>query len=537
MRICPQCRTVYTGGEKSCPRDGTRTVNAREHAEAEGDPLRGVVVAGRFKILERVGIGGMGTVYRAEQSGLGRAVALKILKKEFVPDRDTVTRFHREAKAMSLLTHPNTVRVFDFGETPEGLLFLAMELLEGELLTHRIEREGALDVATAIGFAKEILASLSEAHEKGIIHRDLKPDNIYLARVEGRLAPVVKVLDFGIAKVIQGDRQIDQLETQAGTVFGTPRYMSPEQAQGKRLDPRSDLYAVGVLLYQMLVGHAPFIDDDAVVVMAKHIKEKPQSLHAAAPTRPIPASLERAVLKALEKDSTGRFATSDEFVKRLDSTLPDVEEAARLSRTGRYSRSPLNGVSRAVLFGAGGGLLLASAIAIALVVKSGSQDDADVTAIAVDAAPVPPMGAPPGPAPPGPAPNVRSTPTPAASVEVRSEPAGAEVWREGQMLGVTPLSVAVAAGESAVSVELRKPGFTASSALLVPGEQSPIVALAADRDQAAALHGNPRRGDRPRATGGGATGPDAQGGHDPQQQPHQPNTPPVRPRDPYERFD
>jgi serine/threonine-protein kinase len=535
MRICPQCRTVFTGGEKSCPRDGTRTVNAREHAEAEGDPLRGVVVAGRFKILDRIGIGGMGTVYRAEQQGLGRAVALKILKKEFVPDRDTVTRFHREAKAMSLLTHPNTVRVFDFGETPEGLLFLAMELLEGELLTHRIEREGPLDVATAIGFAKEILASLSEAHEKGIIHRDLKPDNIYLAKVEGRTAPVVKVLDFGIAKVIQGDRKIDQLETQAGTVFGTPRYMSPEQAQGKKLDPRSDLYAVGVLLYQMLVGHAPFIDDDAVVVMAKHIKEKPKPLYAAAPTRPIPASLERAVLKALEKDATGRYATSDEFVKRLDSVLPDVEEAGRLARTGKHPRGTLQGASRAVLVGAGVGLVLAVLVAVALVAQSGGSNDAEVTAIAVDS---PAAGSGGGTA--SGAPNVRSTPAAPEAIAVRSEPAGAEVWRDGQLLGTTPLAVPIAAGETTVRVQLRKSGFAETVALLVPGGPSPLVTLAADRTPGVAVRGGARRGGHPRGAGGseGVPNPGGDATHDPQPPPNNTqNTPPVRPRDPYERFD
>ena len=537
MRICPQCRTVYTGGEKSCPRDGSRTVDAREHAEAEGDPLRGVVVAGRFKILERIGIGGMGTVYRAEQSGLGRAVALKILKKEFVLDRDTVTRFHREAKAMSLLTHPNTVRVFDFGETPEGLLFLAMELLEGELLTHRIEREGPLDVRTAVGFAKEILASLSEAHEKGIIHRDLKPDNIYLARVEGRAAPVVKVLDFGIAKVIQGDRKIDQLETQAGTVFGTPRYMSPEQAQGKKLDLRSDLYAVGVLLYQMLVGHAPFIDEDAVVVMAKHIKEKPQSLRSAAPGRPIPSSLDRAVLKSLEKDATGRFASSDEFVKRLDLVLPDVDEATRLARAGKNLRGPIGGAPRGVLIGAAAGLGVAVLVAVSLVVASGSGDEPEVVAFAVD-----PPSTPNGLGGVGSPPNVPSTPRPSPAVALRSEPPGAEVWRDGQLLGVTPLDVSIAAGENAVRVQLRKSGFIETVALLVPGGPSPLVSLAAEQPQSAALRiVRPRGGGvRPRGGGGSAGGGGAAGAEDttpPAGGTGTAVTPPVRPRDPYERFD
>jgi serine/threonine-protein kinase len=245
MRICPKCRKSYAKkGQSTCPEDGTKLVEPRELEEADKDPLLGRTIGGRFKIVERVGTGGMGTVYRAEQTGLDRSVALKILRKELSWEQDTVTRFHREARAMSLLTHPNTVRVFDFGETEDGLLYFAMELLEGELLTAKVERDGALDVEEAIRVAHQILRSLAEAHSKGIIHRDLKPDNIYLAHVEGHPDSVVKVLDFGIAKVVEPERRIDQLETQAGTVFGTPRYMSPEQAQGKTLDPRSDLYSV-----------------------------------------------------------------------------------------------------------------------------------------------------------------------------------------------------------------------------------------------------------------------------------------------------
>ncbi|MBZ0120226.1 MAG: serine/threonine protein kinase, partial [Sandaracinaceae bacterium] len=326
MRICPTCRTVYPArGRATCERDGTRLVEQDEYVKSKNDPLLGRTMAGRFKILARIGTGGMGTVYRAEQVGLGRPVALKVLKKELVHDRDTVARFHREAKAMSLLVHPNTVRVFDFGEDEDGWLFLAMELLEGELLTSWIEREGTPPIPDAIRVTQEILRSLAEAHSKGIIHRDLKPDNIYLARVDGHALPVVKVLDFGIAKAFREDYKIDQLETQAGTVFGTPRYMSPEQAQGKTLDHRSDLYSVGVLLYQLLTGNPPFQDDDAVVVMAKHIREKPKPVGEVVPDRPIPRSLEKLVVRAMEKDPTKRVGSADELDGALAACLPDVE--------------------------------------------------------------------------------------------------------------------------------------------------------------------------------------------------------------------
>jgi hypothetical protein len=427
-----------------------------------------------------------------------------------------VTRFHREARAMSLLTHPNTVRVFDFGETPEGLLFLAMELLEGELLTHRLEREGPLDVRTAVGFASEILASLAEAHEKSIIHRDLKPDNIYLARVEGRAEPVVKVLDFGIAKVIQGDRKIDQLETQAGTVFGTPRYMSPEQAQGKKLDARSDLYAVGVLLYQMLAGRAPFVDDDAVVVMARHIKERPQALHVAAPTRPIPVSLARAVQKSLEKNPEARFETADAFMKQLAALLPDVDEAARLAKAGKRWKSPLATVPRGVLVG--GGVTLVAAVALGIATLGGSDPETPTV--------------PPAPTPSRVAATNAGAPAPATTraVPVRSEPSGAEVWRDGQLVGVTPLTLELRDDAAPVRVAVRKRGYAESEATIAADSDGAVVTLRAATPARNAAGSLPAR--RPAVAG---TAPrDATQGATPEPAP---TTQPAAARDPYERFD
>ena len=211
---------------------------------------------------------------------------------------------------MSLLTHANTMRVYDFGQTDDGLLYLVMEFLEGELITQRVARLGPLPVLEALRITQQILRSLAEAHTKGIVHRDLKPDNIFVARVAGHRTAVVKVLDFGIAKIVTPDRAVDQFETQAGTVFGTPRYMSPEQAQGAPLDRRSDLYSVGAMLYQMLTGRAPFTDDDAVVVMAKHIREMPEPPRQVVPERPIPEKLEAVVMRSLAKEPDQRFQTA-----------------------------------------------------------------------------------------------------------------------------------------------------------------------------------------------------------------------------------
>ncbi len=335
MRICPKCRNTVADDVQTCPSDGRRTVT-REVLDAAGnDPLLGATLDERYTIIGRLGAGGMGTVYRAEQAPLAREVALKVLRRELGRDPDTVARFTREAKLLSQLKHPNTVTILDFGQSPEGLLYLAMELLEGEMLSSRMRDVGTLAVDDAVRVACGVLRSLDEAHSRGIIHRDLKPDNIFLARVHGRPDDdvIVKVVDFGIAKIRDGEHSpgLDPVATQEGTVFGTPRYMSPEQAQGKSLDGRSDLYAVGVLLFHMLTGQAPFTDDDAVIVMAHHIKTVPPRVREMVPGARIPASLESLVARALDKSPDERPQTAQLFLSELEALAPEIEAARERS--------------------------------------------------------------------------------------------------------------------------------------------------------------------------------------------------------------
>lgn len=285
---------------------------------AETDPLLGKTVAGRFTVLSRLGCGSMGAVYRARQNAMGREVALKIVRRDRASDSETRVRFEREARATSALTSVHTVTVFDFGEDEDGSWFLAMELLSGETLGDRLRRVKRLPLSEASRIARQALASLAEAHAKGIVHRDLKPDNIFLCKLpDADHGELCKVLDFGIAKVLGVDARVDPLETQAGTVFGTPRYMSPEQAQGLPLDPRSDLYAVGLLLFQMLTGRAPFVDDDAVVVMARHIKDPPPPFASIAPELDLPDAVEQVVRRALAKDPADRPQSAEEFLAEL----------------------------------------------------------------------------------------------------------------------------------------------------------------------------------------------------------------------------
>ena len=462
-----------------CPRDGTPLEDApgfRDGIPVDlAEDLEGKRLADRFDVGEIVATGGMGTVYRATQLGLGRAVALKVLRQHSAWDRDTVQRFHREAKTMSLLVHPNTVRVIDFGETPEGLLFLAMEYLEGRTLSQAI-RDRELGVQDAVDITAQILSSLKEAHDKGVIHRDLKPDNIFLTEDPASDEPLVKVLDFGIAKIVGGDISVDALETQAGTVFGTPKYMSPEQAQGHELDGRSDLYAVGALLYAMLTGSPPFDDPDAVVVMAQHIRKMPVSPRQRVPSAPIPPALDRVVMKALAKSPEDRFRDAGAFLEALNAASPAVRAFASASRVTRaIDRAWRQPKVRRAGVGALAGSLAVVALA-ALVLTLTFRDDARVTAAAVAAE----------------APNVadaalvgaladvsqpsRAGGTVQVNATLETSPPGAEVWADGVLMGTTPIVAPLPAG-AALEVELRLEGHTPQRHLFAAIEAPQRVTL------------------------------------------------------------
>jgi len=281
------------------------------------DPHIGHQVAGQFTILKRIGSGGMGSVYKAEQPDMNRHVAIKILHSKYLARTDLVSRFRREARAMSHLSHPNTARVFLYGQLEDGSCYFVMEYLEGRNLAQLVRAEGPMDPERAINVMIPVCGALEEAHQSGIIHRDLKPENIFLT-TQGGIDDFPKVLDFGLAKVTERQMRPGSLIlTQEGMVFGTPEFMSPEQARGETLDGRSDIYSLGVILYELLTGKLPFDAKQPMDFINMHINEPPMTLAERAPGREYPRGLEEVLQKSLAKKPDDRFDTAAQFGQAL----------------------------------------------------------------------------------------------------------------------------------------------------------------------------------------------------------------------------
>ena len=327
MRACPQCGSDCDDAHKFCPSCGFPVGKV---AQSVDDPLIGRTLPGGYVILELVGIGGMGRVYRAEQSALGRTVAVKIIHPHLVGEENAAARFITEARAASRLNHPNSVAVIDFGKTSDGQLYLVMEFLRGRDLARVAYEEGPLAFRRIVNILKQVLAALSEAHHIEIIHRDLKPENIILEPMRTG-GDFVKVVDFGLAKM-RAESEKPSI-TSPGIVCGTPEYMSPEQGRGDPLDARSDLYAVGVIFYQLLTGRLPFEAESPTQVVLMHLTKQPADPRRVAPDRSIPDALAEVALFALAKDPNQRFSNADEFSETLSDSLSQVEGPASMVRS------------------------------------------------------------------------------------------------------------------------------------------------------------------------------------------------------------
>ena len=292
-----------------------------ESSRAEPDPLVGATLDGRWTVLRRIGKGAMGIVYLAEQANLHRQVALKLLHEEYSTDDEYVRRFEREARALSRLQHVNCTSILDVGEH-EHRPYIVMELVHGHRLTVEIGTP-VMTPVRAVGLIRQVLMGLTHAHGHNIVHRDLKPDNLMITELAG-VGDVIKILDFGFAHISDSRHS----QSNAELVPGTPSYMSPEQSKGLRPDARTDLYSAGIILYELCVGHKPFMAKEALEVLQLHIKEPPLAPRTAAPERNISESLEAVILHALAKNRDDRFPSAELFQIALEGT-PEGRAAMR----------------------------------------------------------------------------------------------------------------------------------------------------------------------------------------------------------------
>ncbi|MGH7713661.1 MAG: serine/threonine-protein kinase, partial [Gemmatimonadaceae bacterium] len=314
-KVCPQCGAVYGAESRFCSVDGATLV-----MEQPADDLVGTIVADRYHIIERIGLGGMGQVFLAEHVRMKRKSALKVMREALTSDPIAVSRFHREAENASQINHPNVAAVYDFGETSNGLVYIAMEYIPGESLSEIIEQEGALNPARVADIIAQAADALSAAHGLGILHRDLKPDNIMLTSTRWG-TDLVKLVDFGISRAMAS---ATQQFTSTGMIVGTPDYMSPEQLTGDAMDSRSDQYALGLIAYFALTGTLPFVVGASKDALLTRLTSAPRKLADARPDVDWPASLQATFDRVLALDAGDRYDEVHEFGRDLDAAIAEI---------------------------------------------------------------------------------------------------------------------------------------------------------------------------------------------------------------------
>jgi serine/threonine-protein kinase len=402
-KICPTCGTEYPADERFCPRDGSAL-----KAQGGGTDLIGSIIADRYLVLSKLGEGGMGQVYLAEHVKMGRKSAVKVMNPGTVNDADAISRFNREAANASRISHQHAAQVYDFGETADGLIYLAMEFVEGEPLTDILARDGALPPERAGEIVRQTAEALQVAHDLGIVHRDLKPDNIMLAKFRDG-SDCVKVVDFGIAKAAGVEAQ---KVTRTGLVIGTPEYMSPEQIAGDPLDARSDIYSLGLVAFNILTGRLPFPSKTAQESVIMRLTEPPVRLAKMRPQIAWTPKVQEVMDKALQRDAALRYASANEFGRALSAAVqgltsateasaaepmpePDVRvPATRVAEVPASAGSGVRGFAgsgvrarRGRLIAAGAVVVLIAAVTVYAVTRGGRDADATTTADAVKAPP------------------------------------------------------------------------------------------------------------------------------------------------------
>src|SRR5215203_2555029 len=345
MNRCPACGKTYDDEARFCTRDGSKLVvvaergAARETVAGRADPpstamhgnLTGRVLDGRYRIEKKIGEGGMSFVYLAKDIASDDRYAIKVLSAALSSDANAMARLRREASLGMRLAHPNVCHIIRLGETPDGLVYVVMPYVEGEVLSDRNNRLGTIPIDDVVRFVRDIAAGLHVAHELKIVHRDLKPENVMIcANPNGGERAVV--MDFGLAKERRADAELQKL-TATGIILGTPEFMSPEQLRGRPLDPRTDIYSLALMTYEMLTGKLPFSGRTQQEMMIARLRSEPTPLRVAAPQLALPESVERVLAKAMQRDPDDRYSSTPEFATALATAAKlDGEESSRLGR-------------------------------------------------------------------------------------------------------------------------------------------------------------------------------------------------------------
>ncbi len=498
--VCPACNSRYDEGGAFCSRDGTPLVKDPQSMKTD---LVGQILAERYRVVRLIGEGGMGQVYEAQHVNINKRFALKLLRPEIVSNAEAVARFRQEAWSASSIGHENIIEIEDFATLPSGAVYLAMEYLDGLALADRMRQEPALGFGEALDIMLQVASGLAAAHDKSIVHRDMKPENIFLAQKYGR--PLVKILDFGIAKVsgAEGNRSL----TRTGTIFGTPHYMSPEQALGKPLDLRADIYSVGVIMYELFTGKVPFEAESFMGILTKHITTQPTPPRQAAPERDIPVEVEAVILRALAKEAEDRYQSMADLAAELAAIAaqlaPEVLQprpsSQALAQIGKplstpmparpatprptpMPRPPSGAQALPADDAAPAGrkrsagpfiavvVVLVAAAAGAVVWSTRSHAQSETAAPTQTQAPA--QAATPSVAPP----TQPESPTPPAVEEVivDSLPPGAKILVDGAPLGDTPEAVKIEKGKTKV-VLLQKDGFVDQQQTIDPAKTHKLL--------------------------------------------------------------
>lgn len=323
QKMCLACNKTFTGAITTCPDDGTQLV------PFGGDENLGTMIMDKYKILELCGKGGMGKVYLAEDiSKKNSFVAVKMLHAQLSEDKVSVKRFQQEASAAADLKHPNLIQQHDYGMVDGKQPFLVMEYLQGESLAELLRREGPLNPVRCLRIFSQVMDGLHYAHQKGVVHRDIKPSNILLLDDSNGGEEVVKVLDFGLAKLMPWSGKESQHLTKTGEVFGSPIYMSPEQCMGKPLEPSSDIYSLGITVFESLTGRPPFKGQNVVQTASKHLSDPPPTFESFCPELNLPLNLQSVVFKALEKEVSHRYHSMQQFKEDLNYAITGQGKAS-----------------------------------------------------------------------------------------------------------------------------------------------------------------------------------------------------------------